>query len=213
FGPTCYPVLINSGQHPDTLPTEGRECGMGESVTTIVIEPRLLVREALVSLMATHSYHVVRSVASTADIGNSMPVADAPRLVILAALPAREATAAASSVRKLWPQTKIILLFEHASLADFQKLLASEIDGCIPLSASSATLVGAFQQIVAADHRILILKTATCSSMPRTAGRQEEEDELDLGTNRLAPRDEVGNGASDDAISIPCGLSEREEQI
>jgi len=178
-----------------------------------IIEPRALVREALISLMTSHSYRVVGAVASTTDIDKSMLGADVPKLVILGALPAEEAVAAAGCVRKRWPETKIILLFEHASSADLQKLLASEIDGCIPLSASSDTLVGAFQQIVAADHRILVLKTAPCSSMPRTAGRQEEEDELDLGTNRLAPRDEVGNGASDDAISIPCGLSEREEQI
>src|SRR5215475_2351261 len=146
-----------------------------------IIEPRALVREALISLMTSHSYHVVSAVASTADIDKSMAGAGAPRLVVLGALPAEGAIAAAGSVRKLWPETKIILLFEHASSTDLQKLLASEIDGCLPMSASSDTLVGAFQQIVAADHRILVLKTAPCSSMPRTAGRQEEEDELDLG--------------------------------
>src|SRR5262249_54174558 len=32
---------------------------MEKCVATIVIEPRSLVREALVSLMASHSYHVV----------------------------------------------------------------------------------------------------------------------------------------------------------
>jgi two-component system nitrate/nitrite response regulator NarL len=189
---------------------------MGKRVTAIIIEPRSLLREALMSLMTSHSFHVVGAVASATDIDDSMYVADTPKLVILGALPADEATTAACSIRKLWPGTKIILLFEHTSSADFQKLLASEIDGCIPLSASPDTLIGALKHIVAADLKILVLKTATCSPMPRTVDWQEEEDdELNLGTNNLAPSGEVGTGATDGAISIriPHGLSEREEQI
>ena len=56
---------------------------MSERVVTIIIESRALVREALVSLMASHSYHVICGVASTADIDNSLLVTDAPKLIIL----------------------------------------------------------------------------------------------------------------------------------
>ena len=45
---------------------------MGERLATIIIEPRLLVRQALVSVMASHPYHVVVGVASTADIDHSL---------------------------------------------------------------------------------------------------------------------------------------------
>ena len=188
---------------------------MKECETAIIVEPRALMREALISLLTSHSYHVVGAVASTTDIDKSMPGAGAPRLVVLGALPAEGAIAAAGCVRKRWPETKIILLFEHASSADLQKILASEIDGCIPLSASSDTLVGAFRQIVAADHRIMVLKTATGSPVPGTAAWQEKDDGLDPGANTLARSDGVGNGATDGAIAIriPHGLSEREEQI
>src|SRR5262245_35650343 len=187
---------------------------MGQWATAI-IEPRALMREALTSLMTSHSYHVVGAVASTTDIDKSMLVADSPRLVLLGALPAEDAIAAADSIRRLWPETKIILLFEHASSADFLKLLASEIDGCIPLSASSDALVGALRQIVAAHHKILVLNTATCSAVPSAADGQERGDGLDPGANNLAPSDEVRNGATGDAISIriPHGLSAGEEQI
>ena len=74
---------------------------MSERVATIIIEPRALVREALVSLMASHSYHVVGGVASTADIGNAFLVADTPKVVILGGLPAKDAAIAASSIRRL----------------------------------------------------------------------------------------------------------------
>jgi two-component system, NarL family, nitrate/nitrite response regulator NarL len=186
---------------------------MEQCVATIVIEPRLLVREALVSLMASHSYQVVGGVASTADIDNSLLVS-APRLVILGPLPAGEAAGAADSIRKLWPETKIILLFDRASSADFQTLLASEIDGCIPLFASPDTLVGTLQQIMAADIKVLVLKTETCS-IPGPTSRHEKGDELGLSPNNLARSDAVENGAIDRTISrrIPHGLSEREEEI
>jgi two-component system, NarL family, nitrate/nitrite response regulator NarL len=188
---------------------------MGKHVATTIVEPRLLVREALASLLASHSYHVVGGVASTADIDDTSLAAEAPKLVILGALPTEDVATAASSIRKLWPEAKIILLFEHASPADLQRLLASEIDGCIPLSASQDTLIGALQQIIAVDLRILVLKTAACSSMPANPDWQEEADELDTGTNALGRSDEVENGATDRAFSvrIPHGLTEREEQI
>src|SRR5262249_19777760 len=157
---------------------------------------------ALISLMTSHSYHVVGAVASTTDIDKSMLGAGAPRLVVLGSLPAEDAIAAAGSIRKRWRETKIILLFEHGWSADFQKLLASAIDGWLPMSASSDTLVGTLRQIVAADHRIMVLKTATCSPVPRTADSQEQYDALNPGAYNLARSDEVGNGASDGAISI-----------
>src|SRR5262245_36273143 len=169
---------------------------MENRITTMIIEPRLLVREALVSLMATHSYHVVGGVASTAVIDQSLLAVDAPKLVVLGELPPEDAASAAVSIRKLWPQTKIVLLFKQATLADFQKLLVSEIDGCIPLSAPAEMFIGALQQIIAADVRILVQGIATCSSMPSTTKWQVESDQLDLGTNSLAPNEKVGNGVS-----------------
>jgi two-component system nitrate/nitrite response regulator NarL len=187
---------------------------MQQFIATIVIESRSLVREALVSLMASHSYQVVGSFASTTDFKNALLDAEAPRLVILGALPADEAASAAASIRKLWPETKIVLLFDGASSADFQKLLASEIDGCIPLFASPDTLVGTVQQIITADLRILVLKTET-SSMPCPTGWREEGDELRLTSKTTAPGDDAENGAIDrtNSLRIVHGLSPREEEI
>ncbi len=88
---------------------------MGQSVATVVIEPRSLVREALVSLMTSHSYQIVGEVASPAEINKSLIVAGAPRLVILSALPVEEAASAAGRIRGLWPEAKIILLLDRAS--------------------------------------------------------------------------------------------------
>ena len=95
-------------------------------------------------------YHVVGA-GLTADIDSSLLAADAPKLVILGALPAEEAPTAANCIRELWPETKIVLLFERASSTDFQNLSVSEIDGCIPLSVSTDVLIGTLQRILDGD--------------------------------------------------------------
>src|SRR4026208_538660 len=103
---TCVNSLIPTFQYrAEVCGTVGWEQQMGKLVTTLIIEPRSLVREGLVSLMASHSNHVVGGGASTADIDTASLVADAPKLVILGALPAEEVTTAASCIRKLWPET------------------------------------------------------------------------------------------------------------
>jgi two-component system, NarL family, nitrate/nitrite response regulator NarL len=180
---------------------------MGKLVTTLIVEPRSLVREGLVSLMAGHSYHVVGAVAATADIGNSLLVAEVPKLVILGALPAEEATTAASCIRGLWPEAKIILLYERALSTDYQNWQASEIDGCIPLSVSPDTLISAFQQVLDWDFKILIQDTASRSVNALPSAR--------LPIAPVVTKEEPRNGTFDGSFSIRVrhGLSEREEQI
>ncbi len=187
---------------------------MGKLVTTLIVEPRSLVCQALVSLMESHSYHVVGGVASTADIDGSLLVADAPKLVILGALPAEEAAAAASCIRELWPETKIVHLFEGESSVDFQALLASAIDGCIPLSASPDTLIGTLQQIIAADFKMFVLRKALtgCEAASRSMAALPS---AQLPIAPVVTSEEARKGALDGTFSnrVRHGLSEREEQI
>src|SRR5215204_2826729 len=143
---------------------------MAERIATLIIEPRSLVRQGLVSLMASHSYHVIGGVGSAADIDSSF-VADVPRLVILGPLPAEGAAPAASRIRKLWPDTKIVLLFERASSTDYQNWQASEIDGCIPLSVSPEVLIGTLRQILADDLKILVHEAVSRSVIALPAAR------------------------------------------
>ena len=190
---------------------------MGKDIATIIVEPRLLVRDALASLIANHSYHVVGGVASAADIDDTSLAADAPKLVILGALAGEDAAIAASGIRKLWPDSKIVLLFDPASPADLQKLLASEIDGCIPLSASLDTLIGMLQQIVAADLRILVHGIHNVAQSIAHEAAPGSVVALPSARPPIAAVvcNEVANGYSDSASSMRNfhGLSDREEQI
>jgi two-component system nitrate/nitrite response regulator NarL len=180
---------------------------MGEGVAALIIEPRSLVREGLVSLMASHSLNVIASVASTADIHGTLLVADGPRLVILGTLSGDAAAPAASRIRELWPDTKIVLLFERASSTDYQDWQASEIDGCIPLSVSPEVLIGTFQQILDADLKILVHDVASRSMIGVPPAS--------LPIAPVVTNGEARNGASDGSflMRLRHGLSEREEQV
>ena len=130
---------------------------MGPRLATIIVEARLLVREALKSLMANNSYRVVCDIGSRADFSAASSLADAPKLVILGAQSVDNTITEAASARKLWPDSKIILLYDYISPADFQKLLMSQIDGCAPLFVSPDTLISTLDLIMARDVRVMVV--------------------------------------------------------
>ena len=212
---------------------------MAKRTATIIIEPHLLVREALESLIKNYRYRVVCSVGSTADIDDSTTVDDGPKLVILGADSTDHAIDEAVSVRRLWSNSKIVLLFEHASAADFQKLLTSEVDGCVPLFASPETLIKTLDLITIEDARVVITTNARSPAVRPSPTGKVRQPQIDAdetppgGTEREtrsvnvisipATRPAINGGAmqSDgyrhdtNFTSLPSGprLSEREAQI
>jgi two-component system nitrate/nitrite response regulator NarL len=151
---------------------------MARRAATIIIEPHLLVREALESLIKNYRYRVVCSVGSTADINNTTMAGDGPKLVILGGAESTDnAVTEAVSIRKLWSDTKIVLLFEHASIADFQKLLTSEVDGCVPLFASPETLIRTLDLVTIEDARVVVTASARQPAIrptPKDKSRQQQ---------------------------------------
>ena len=180
---------------------------MGSGLATIVVESRLLVREALKSLMAKNSYRVVCDIASTAEIDGVSTLSEEPKLVILGAQSADNALSEAVRARKLWPDSKIILLYEYLSPTDFQKLLTSEINGCVPLFASPDALISALDMIVTRDVRVMVVGDAKCPGIKLQSDGAEHED-VSVSVGALPQR----------PMNVPPlrnhpGLSEREAQI
>jgi two-component system, NarL family, nitrate/nitrite response regulator NarL len=196
---------------------------MGSRLATIVVESRLLVREALKSLMVKNSYRVICDIGSTAEFSAASGLADGPQLVILGAQSAENALSEAVSARKLWPDSKIILLYEYLSPADFQKLLMSEINGCVPLFASPDTLVSTLDMIVTKDVRAMVMgDTKRPVIQPASP---EDSNQSEIGIDKLR-----SDGAEHEDVSVSIGalpqrpmnvpplrnhpgLSEREAQI
>ena len=193
---------------------------MGSKLATIVVESRLLVREALKSLMAKNSYHVVCDIGSTAEISGASTLSDEPKLIILGAQSADNALSEAVSARKLWPDSKIILLYEYLSPADFQKLLMSEINGCVPLFASPDTLVGTLDMIVTRDIRVMVVGDAKHPVIQAAQRAESHQSEIKLQSDGAEHEDvSVSIGALPQRpMNVPSqrnhpGLSEREAQM
>ena len=129
---------------------------MGPRPATIIVESRLLIREALKSLMTESSYRVVCEVGSISGIGLPTIDGDEPGLVILSAQSADTALIEAVSARRLWPDSKIILMYEYLSPGAFQKLLTLEINGYVSWSVSPETLISTLDLIVTRNLHLMV---------------------------------------------------------
>jgi len=197
---------------------------MRDLTPTVVIEARSLIREALVSLIETHSYKVICSIGSPADIDCNALKEEQPKLVMLGALPAGGLADSTNSIRKCWQGAKIIKLSDGASSKDLQQLVASDVDACIPMDASPRTLIDTLQLIVSEPLRVIVV-----SEMETTHGPSEQM----LHNGEALAAEVASSLQAPSSIAMPCAsdwkakgavdgadsdyrryaLSEREEQI
>jgi two-component system nitrate/nitrite response regulator NarL len=197
---------------------------MGELVTTILVEPRHLVREAFAAMIRKHSFRVLQSVGSVAELADGVSLRAAPKLVIVGQLAAADAATEVACIRKLWPETKIVLLAEYASATDRQILLTMPIEGCVPLCVSPDTLMRALSLIMSQEHRVLVLDPMkgnvanlkdSAANGAVTAGQCSNVGEAAISVPtsallRIDPPEAAGNLTS---LSARMILSEREAQI
>lgn len=118
---------------------------------------------------------IVSSVASITDIDRNAFKDARPTLFIRGILPPHRAAEITNSIRRCWQGAKIIVLFEEASPADLQKLLASGFDACVPVLASSQTVIDAVELMVLEGLRVLVMGDPTTSH--RIVNLDKEEDE------------------------------------
>jgi two-component system, NarL family, nitrate/nitrite response regulator NarL len=169
---------------------------MGSRLATIVVESRLLVREALKSLMANNSYRVVCDIGSTVEFSAASGLAEGPKLVILGAQSTENALSEAVSARKLWPDSKIILLYEYLSPADFQKVLMSEINGCVPLFASPDTLISSLDLVVTKGARVMVVGDTQRLAIQAAQPGESNQSEIKLQSD----------GAEHEDVSVSIGV-------
>jgi two-component system, NarL family, nitrate/nitrite response regulator NarL len=183
---------------------------MGSRIATIIVESRLLVREALKSLMVKNAYRVVCDIGSTAEISGASTLSDEPKLVILGAQSADNALTAAVGARNLWPDSKIILLYEYLSPAEFQKLLTSEINGCVPLFVSPDTLISLLDMVVTRNVRVMVV--GDTQRLVIQPAQPEDSNQSEIGIDKLR-----SDRAEHEDVVPPVrnhpGLSEREAQM
>lgn len=191
---------------------------MRDRTTTVIVEPRSLLREALVSLMESHPYRIAGSVASMTDIDRCVLEEGPPKLVILGQLPVDRVSEATDDLRRRWPGVKIVMLCEDGRSADFATLLASGIDGCLPMLASPDALMKTLQLIVGEQLRILMVSDSAISTPcinPRSPIGNSIPVPVVSASEKIGARDVLAKSSLDGAARADRarGLSDREDQI
>jgi two-component system nitrate/nitrite response regulator NarL len=125
-------------------------------VTTAIVEPNMLIREGLTSLLERYSYRIVGSASGVVELVAQSPP-EPPKLVLVGAETVENAVLEARKSRDLWPASKIVLLLEARDNDDFRQMMASEIDGCVPRSVSQTTLMRTVDLVMLEDARVLVM--------------------------------------------------------
>jgi two-component system nitrate/nitrite response regulator NarL len=164
---------------------------MSLRIATAIIEPNMLMREGLTSLLEKYSYRVVGSANDAVDL-TARTLPEPPRLVLVGAKTIDQALAGASASRKLWPDAKIILLRGPRNADDFRQMQESEIDGSVPLSVSQDTLMRAVDLVMLENAKILVTV-----GLPHSAVRPpaHEMEPLEQARERRTGNGDDSNGS------------------
>jgi len=167
------------------------------AVATIIVDPHMLVREGLTSVISTYSYHVLGRYDSAKQIRNLALAEDADKLAIVGAQTTERAISDGAHVRGLWPACKIVLLVDHLCASDLAALFESDIDGCVPLDASHDVLIGALDLVMAEDERVMIVPQARL----RIVHRQIEDSDRPLRADSAQDLDGSNTGIVPSAVN------------
>ena len=170
---------------------------MEKQASAIIVEPRLVLRKALELLLGKRC-RVVGGLSSIADIASSPATAEDPDVVIVGAQPTGESAKSAEIIRSRWRASKIVLLYDDLSYADFHNLPWSPVDGCIPLSVSSASLISMLDLIVTRNMRIVVLSgTNAAPRLPQVVPRRGDHE-----TSRPVSNTHLGAAVVPEASSV-----------
>jgi two-component system nitrate/nitrite response regulator NarL len=172
---------------------------MSLRVTTAIIEPNMLMREGLASLLEKYSYRIVGSANEAAElITQGFP--EPPKLVLVGSETIDQTLANAERCRKLWPGSKIVLLRGPGNADDFRQMQASEIDGCVPLSVSQDTLMRTVDLVMLENIKIMVTVGLPHACLQPTA---HEIVPLEPHSERRSGNGDGSNGNVSLAAAIP----------
>ena len=144
-------------------------------VPTTIIGPKGLLRDSLASLLGGYSYRVTDSCHTAADM--SLPlVEEDPRMVLLTTRTVDLTVAECADVRRTCQNCKIVAVLENLLDEDFQKLVHSAIDGCVPLDVSQDVLTRSLDLVMSGAARIIVLADEPCLSIPPSGDGQHKSD-------------------------------------
>jgi DNA-binding NarL/FixJ family response regulator len=145
-----------------------------ESMSTVIVGRRALLREGIAALLLHTAYKVVASAASSSEVRNITPPPGRRTLVILGIgdgnSSSDEATENIRELRSQFVDSKIVMVAETSRPIDIQRILVLRPDGYI-LNLGSRDILLKALELVLMDQQVLVLGP----SMPRSTVRDDAE--------------------------------------
>jgi two-component system nitrate/nitrite response regulator NarL len=183
-----------------------------QSICTIIVSQRTLLREGIASLLRDSPYKVVAGVAQASELKDLRIPAGRRTLVIFQTSGANtnfeEAAKNIALLRSFFPDSKVIVLAESSSHGDFQPVVALAPDGYILNLGSREILLKAIE-LTLLDQVVFL---SAQPSAPSIAADYMETNDHPTYLKSLQRSDE---GRGHIVTSVPNGrrLSQREQQI
>ncbi len=201
---------------------------MRNTVSTVIVDERTLLREGLSSLLHDTAYHVVGRVGNTTELKKVHLPAGRPSLTILGVGDDLEHAASdISACRTMGSQLKIVVIAELNGAVDVQRMLELGADACIININSRDVLIKTLdlifmdQQVIVWAHKFTDLgkvEHLRSDDEPHFETRLVRSDRLEYAAaesngRRLSQRERqilacLIRGESNKAIARGCGITE-----
>jgi two-component system, NarL family, nitrate/nitrite response regulator NarL len=200
--------------------------------STVIVTPRVILREGIAFLLQNTRYKVVASAAGPAELPpGRCPKGQSTLAIVGIDLQNGNLDEFADSIRllrSLLPDGKVVLVAETDGCIDLQRVRALSPDACIFNLGSRDALIKVLE-LTFLDQRVFVLgdsmaktasdssaKTASNGHVPNSAGGPPSSNSYGLGTNghtSLSPREHqilisLAKGGSNKAIARLYNLSE-----
>jgi two-component system, NarL family, nitrate/nitrite response regulator NarL len=194
------------------------------STTTVIVTPRVLLREGIASLLKGTRYKVVASAAKPAELSSVRGPKGQQSLAIVGIdLKNENLDEIAESVRlvrSLLTDSKVVLVAESDGGIDSQRILALSPDGCIFNLGSRDALIKVFE-LIFLDHRVFLFANSITTIVkedieftdPASDSQSDDPSWLGINDHKLSPRESqvlacLAQGNSNKAIARLHNLSD-----
>jgi two-component system, NarL family, nitrate/nitrite response regulator NarL len=198
---------------------------VSKSTTSVIVTPRVVLREGITALLQDTCYKVVAGASEPAEL----PPACGPkgkRTLAIVGVGRQNGNLNQTAenvrlLRSLMPQGKVVLVIETAGPIDLQRLLALSPDACIFELGSRDTLIKVLE-LVFAGHRLVVFgnsisatigSDAECASVVPGLQSSNSRNSGTTTDSRLSSREcqvlsYLAQGRSNKAIARLCNVSE-----
>ena len=195
------------------------------STSTVIVTPKVLLREGIASLLQGTRYKVVASAATAAELSSDRRRSGRQSLAIVGIdLQNQNLDEVADNVRlmrSLLPDGKVVLVAETDGRIDLQRILAlSPPDACIFNPASRDALIKVLELVFLGERVFVYASSITTTTKedvefidPPRGSQSDDPSRLGINGHRLSPRECqvlacLAQGNSNKAIARLHNLSE-----